>query len=226
MTVFNRFTLGGLAAALLVSGSASATVIDITLGAQDFADGAIVFPFTFNGASSGEPSPFDAFLGSDPSPGPNFSATWSYSYAVPATDVLVSASIELGILDHDSAHAGSQLASFTVDGQSLTAGLNALFEAPGEGANNQYDIYALAIPAALFASLADGTASFSLVLQGPTTGLLGDLPNNGAGLDFARLRIETRTTDIPPEAPEPGTALTLLTGIAMLSALRARRRRS
>jgi hypothetical protein len=220
----NRFALVGIAAGLFLSGSASAAMIDITLGTQDYADGAIVFPFTFDTDGAGEPAPFDAFNGSDVAPGPDFSASWTYSYVVPPLDVILSASIEFGIVDHDSAHPGSQLLSFGVDGNDLTSALDALFEAPGEGANNQYDVYSLAIPAAAFAALADGGATFSLMLQGPTPGFFGDLPNNGAGLDFARLRIETQSGGGGP-VPEPATALSILFGALGTLALRARRRR-
>ena len=210
------------AIAFLSPGLASAAMIDITLGAQGFSDGDIVLPLAFDAASGGEPAPFDAFQGNDPSPGPDFSASWLFNYLVPPLDVMLSASIEFGIVDHDSAHTGSQLASFGVDGNDLTSGLDALFETAGDGANNQYDVYLLALPATAFPDLVDGVATFSLLLQGPTPGFLEDQPNNGAGVDFARLRIETMSTG---QVPEPSTALMFLLGMAAL-VVRSRSRRN
>ena len=215
-----RLAAALIAVAFYTAAPADAALIDLTLGDQDFNDGDIVFPFTFDTNSGGEPVPFDMFRGSDPNT--DFSETWTFGYApiVNPFEIIVSASIEFGILDHDAAHPNSQLTSFGVDGNDLRTPLDAMFEASG-GANNEYNIFALALPAAAFTDLRDGTATFSLTLQGPTPGFFDDLPNNGAGLDFARLQIET-TVDSPPGVPEPSTGLLLLGGAIGLIASRRR----
>jgi len=95
--------------------------------------------------------------------------------------------------DHDSAAVGEQVRSFTVDGSDLTALLNAAFDATG-GKQAEYNTYTLAIPTFATPNLADGSATFSLTLQGPcligVPGSSDTYPGgNGAGLDFATLSI-------------------------------------
>ena len=84
---------------------------------------------------------------------------------------------------------GDQLAAFSVDGNNLTSGLNALMTS---GLSGQYRVYSLATPGSTFAALADGSAMFSLALQGPVQNpvlfpppdFVTD-PSNGANLIFA-----------------------------------------
>lgn len=194
------FSTIGLACAMLAglseSGSRAAgadTVV--TLGDQDFEDGASVTTGAFLAASVGEPAPFQAFLGSDPN-GPDFAGTWTFTYApLPAVS---SASLALGIFDHDSAAAGNQVASFILDGLDLTAAMNTLFEAAG-GVTSEYNVYVLSLPQAALPALSDGSAAFALTLQGPGLGVLGLTAFNGAGLDFSTLTV----------VPEPSSVVLL-----------------
>ena len=208
--------VGFIAMALFSAAPADAAMIEVTLGEQDFNNGDTVFPFRFNLVATGEPTPFDMFRGSDPNT--DFSESWTFGYApiVDPLEVIVSATIEFGIVDHDAAHPGTQLANFGFESTSLTSRLNSMFEASG-GGNNEYNIFSLRLPRASFIDLRDGSASFALALQGPTPGFTGDQPNNGAGLDFARLRIRT-------VIPEPSTTLLLLTGVIGLLSVGRRRR--
>ena len=220
----------GLAVALCVTASpASAAMIEATLGEQDFMNG-FVFALSpvpdFNTASSGEAAPFDVFRGSDIDD--NFDESWMFAYAaiVNPLEQIVSAALLFGIVDHDSMHPGSQIASFLMDGNDLKGELDPLFESSG-GATNEYNTYLVPLPSAVFADLRDGNAMFSLALQGPTPGLFSPLAANGAGLDFAKLTIETRIDDgepPPSEAPVPSTALLLIGG--GLGWLASRRRRT
>ena len=53
----------------------------VTMGEQDFADGSTMNVTPFQDAGSGELAPFNGtFIGTDGSPGPNFSASWMFSY--------------------------------------------------------------------------------------------------------------------------------------------------
>ncbi|MDE2365510.1 MAG: PEP-CTERM sorting domain-containing protein [Betaproteobacteria bacterium] len=191
---------------------ASANVTQ-TLGQQHFADGATVTTGAFLAAGAGGTAPFNGiFIGSDVT-GPNFSASWTFSYG--AVPVIAGASLELGIYDHDSSAAGNQVASFTLNGIDLTAALNTLFEAHG-GANAEYDVYTLTLPATTFAQLATGTATVALALQGPGLGILGSTQFNGAALDFSTLNIATQVSPVP----EPQSLALFVAGFAVLIAVR------
>jgi hypothetical protein len=200
--------------ALLSLGTQTAFAISVTLGQQDFADGATPTPAAFLAAGAGEPVPFDGvFIGSDAS-GPNFSASWTFSYAAPLSNV-TAGSLILGIFDHDSAATGDQVASFTLNGIDLTATLNSLFESHG-GANREDNVYTLTLPSLTFAALATGTATFALSLKDPGLGILGETSFNGAALDFSTLDVTSQGTQPPPQAPEPSTASLMLAAFSWL----------
>jgi hypothetical protein len=189
-----------------------------TLGEQDFSDGNFVALTPYNTAQAGEPAPFSGFIGSDLTVQTNFSAVWTFSFVPGPAD---SASITMGLFDHDGGFgAGTQLASFSLDGVDLTSSLNALMEAtPAEQA--LYSVFTVPLNGAALAALADGTAEFSLSLQGPAGCCLGGsspFPSNGAGLDFATLTIVSAV-------PEPHAYAMMLTGLGLLSVV-ARRRAS
>ena len=122
------------------------------------------------------PAPFDQGYGTDGLFGGNFDESWTHSYGAIAEEIL-SASITIGIYDHDSAASGSQLSSFVVDGLDRTAILNAQFEVAGDGLNGMYNEYTINLDASIFANLADGSALVSLALAGP--GLVQDLFGGG-----------------------------------------------
>jgi len=220
-------------AALLVSllgaiTTAQAAVITSTLGnsAPGFNDGDTPPVFLVGGAQGGQPAPFDQSYGTDGLFGGNFSAAWTHSYGAIA-DTILSATITFGIVDHDSAASGSQLAGFSFEGANLTAPLDLMFEAAGEGADAQYDIYSLVLPNITFAGLADGLAAGALSLQGPGlvpnifTGGVDETSTNGANLIFSTLQITTRETQ---QVPEPSTLAISLLGLGALG-WRQRRRR-
>jgi len=197
----------------LLAGSqfASANTI-VTLGDQDFADGATPTTGAFLTAGGGEPAPFNGvFIGSDVS-GPNFSASWTFSYGAIA-DTITGGSLSFGIYDHESTATGNQVASFCINGVDFTGALNTLFEAHG-GASREDNVYTLTLPASTFAGLASGTVNVSLSLAGPGLGLFGETTFNGAALDFS-------TLDIATAVPEPLSSTLLLIGLpAVLAATR------
>jgi hypothetical protein len=121
-----------------------------------------------------QPAPFNAFCGSDTVANDSCSASWTFTYMVPAGDDITSATLSLGIYDIDSAATGNQIASFTLDGtDDLTSLLNASSEGLNSGAgapNNQYNILMITIPTADLAALDGGSATFALALQGPGLG--------------------------------------------------------
>lgn len=189
----------------LLTLATSADVVT-SIGTQHFADGQHIGTATFNTAVAGQPAPFNGFIGSDPS-GPNFAAAWSMTYAPPAS--ITAATFTLGIYDQDSAASGVQVAGFVLNGADLTSLLNAAFEAHG-GLSGEYDVYSVALPSSVFASLLSGAANFTLTLQAPGLGVLGETTYNGAGLDFATLSMTEETSQIP----EPSSLLLLGSGLA------------
>ncbi|WP_186301542.1 PEP-CTERM sorting domain-containing protein [Denitromonas halophila] len=227
-----------LAAGILAASSgASAAVMTTSLGntAPGFNDGdtpALVPQIL--AAQSGQPAPFNAGLGNEVI-GPSATGAWTFTYA-PIADPIISATLDIGLVDHDSAAAGDQVLLFTVDGIDLTSNLNTLFNASG-GGNNEYNVYQLDL-LSLAGALADGSASIVLNLQGPGLQeclifLPGCDPNNpvsattfnGAHYIFSMLTIETRE-GMPPnpnDVPEPASLVLLGLG---LSALAWRRRRN
>ena len=209
-----------LVAALCLAGGSMgmlhAGVITQTLGGNaGFADGSTNARVgTWNTATAGFGAPFNVFNGSDVS-GPNFSASWTFSYGAIA-ETIVSASLQIGIYDIDSAATGNQVASYTEGTNDLTSLLNSVSEGlhGGTGAvNNEYDILTIVLPAATFADLASGTAGIALNLQGPGLGVLGNTTSNGAGIDFSTITINTQAAG---STPEPATWMLLAGGACVL----------
>lgn len=195
--------------------TARAEVIQVTLGNPEpgFADGDVSsVPDALVPAAAGQPAPFDRSYGNDVI-GPDFAASWQFDALAPSTDTIVSAQIEFGIVDHDSGsdvdEGDRQLSEFTAAGVDLTAELDALFEADGEGASGQYDVYTLPLPPSAFAALQASAPSFTLQLQGPvfSPGLVvpgltlpdAAQPYNGAWLVYSRLTVVTREFDFIKE---------------------------
>jgi hypothetical protein len=214
-------TVGAIATTAAISAlgwQTSTWAANFTLGEQDFTNGTLLANLNdFEAAAIGEPEPFDAFKGNDA--GVNFSETWTFSYG--ALSNITAASLSLGIFDHDSQAAGSQVSAFSIDGIDLTSLLDAAFESFG-GAQLEYNVYTIALPVSILSALADGIATVSLTLKEP--GLQGNsnssspTPGNGAGLDFSTLSITSQSTTIPEPSYSP--ALLAVGGIAMSLALK------
>jgi len=215
-----------LAAAVLVAGvgEAGAATTTATLGnaAPPFVDGDTPPTVDLAAAQAGQPAPFDQGKGNEIL-GPDFTAAWTFVYGAPA-DPIQSASLTLGLADHDSAASGGQVALFAVELVDLTSVLSLALEARG-GTDAEYNVYSVDLPSSVFGQLADGTGLVQLQLQGP--GLVTPLfplpgPNpptessfNGAHLVFATLAFET--------VPEPCAAFFLASTLLAVAALRAGR---
>lgn len=230
LTVTFLLALGGLQAA-------TAATITTSIGntASGLSDGDIPDGFLLGGIQGGQTPPFDQSCGSDLFG--NCSAAWSFSYGAIA-DPISSASLTLGIVDHDSAASGSQLSLYTLDGNSLTAALDAQFEAVGDGLDGMYNVYTIDL-VGLFANLTDGSALISLALAlpglqtctlpfacpGETLPFVSETATNGANLIFSTLTIETQDITIPP-VPIPAAAPLFLSAIAAFGLYRRRVLRS
>jgi len=173
-------------------------------------------------ALAGSPAPFNAFCGSDAAA--NCAANWTFSYLLPAGQLVSGATLTLGISDIDSAAAGNQVASFLIGATDLTAALNTVSEGlnGGTGATNgEYDVLTVTLPSAALSALQSGSANVSLSLQGPGLGVLGSTTFNGAGLVFSTLDIQTASP-----TPEPAELPLLLTAAGALIAMRARHKKN
>jgi len=230
LTATFLLVLGGLQAA-------SAAMFDVTLGndTPGFADPSIP-PVTGVGsiaaAQTGQELPFNQSCGADVVPNPgDCSTSWKFSYGA-TSDPILSASLTIGIVDHDSAASGSQVGLFSLDGGSLTAALDNEFEAAG-GLDGMYNVYSLSLSAGFFAGLADGIAMVMLALQGnglqtctssfacsgETLPFVSETNFNGANLIFSTLTIETQ--DIPA-VPLPAAAPLFLSALFIMGIYRRR----
>lgn len=237
-----QLTLGLCVLSLMAGGTTSAQAAPITIAsvlgndAPGFNDGDMLTIVQLIAAQTAQPVPFNSGYGSDPIA--NFNQTYTHSYGAFA-GVVTSAVLQFGIYDADSGGVGTntagtkivtladqQLDVFTGDGVSLVPELLAAgFEDTGQGLNNQYEVYTVILPAALFGHLLDGTFVVNLGLKGPvfSPGLFSDEVHdfNGAALIFSKLTIDYDSQ--APQVPEP--VLLLLLGPALAVAA-ARRRRS
>jgi hypothetical protein len=229
LTVTLLLALGGLqaAAAATFTGSIGNT-------ASGLNDGDIPTAGELSNIQNGQAAPFfDRSCGADVLANlGNCSANWSLSVGGAITDPILSASLTLGIVDHDSDASGSQLGSYTLDGNSLTGALDAEFEGAG-GLDGMYNVYTIDLTG-FFADLADGNALISLALQGSglqTCTLTFACPGeplpfvsetefNGANLIFSSLTIETDTSI--PAVPLPAAAPLFLSAIAAFGLYRRR----
>ena len=181
INIRHKFLAATLLLALGATQVASAVVVSDSLGntAPGFNDGDIPDIFQLGAAQGGQLPPFDTSYGTDIAlaggTGTNFSKDWTHNYGAIAGSI-ISASITIGIVDHDSSAAGSQLESFSVGGFDYTSDLGTLFETAGHGEEAEYNVYTVSLGgAALFTSLANGSALISLALDGPgqVVGLFG-----------------------------------------------------
>jgi hypothetical protein len=207
---------------LIFSFYSHAGLITVTLGndAPGFADGTVPSVPQIGLAQAGQPAPFDQGYGHSLF-GPHFSGDWMFNYAA-ITETILSATITIGIADHDSQASGDQVTSYIVDGNDMTLGLNTAFESIG-GSDQEYNIYTLAFNGSSFAGLADGTAAASLGLKGPgliTTigGAIEEISFNPAFLIFSTLEIVYKDANTPPtsQIPEPSTLILFSLGLLII----------
>lgn len=206
--------------------------VSTTIGnPANFVAGATVGVATFNTTVAGQPAPFNAFIGSNTT-GPAFSASWTFSYSLPASSTISDATLTIGILDSPwEGKAGNltpantdQVQSFTLDStDDLTSILNTEINTVGTGVN-KYEVDTITIPTAYLADLTSGNATFDLALQGPGNGVLGPTNYLGAGLDFSTLDITTTSTSPVPEPPTLILFASGLLGLFLLWHQRGRQR--
>jgi hypothetical protein len=187
------------------------------LGTQDFTNGATVPSGSFTAIT--DVAPFNTVIGTDPA-GPNFAASWTFSGYGPVTGPVTAATLLIASWDFDTNNPASQVASFDMNGTDLAAILESAFKANPNTANVQILWYTIDLPAAVFAQLATGSATFNLTLQNGR-GILGNTTFNGGGMDFSTLTVDTGST--PPPTPEPSAALAIMGGLAALALLRRKR---
>lgn len=205
--------------------TSNAAIITDTMGngASGLVDGTAygLVPDILN-AQAGQAAPFDAGYGGLFS---SFDVSWVHSFGAIA-DTIVSASLTIGLYEHDPGSPGDQVESFLLDGNAMTGTLNGLFNVDDAGGANGetsgvYNEYTIDL-AAMLADLADGIANLSLALQGPEVnpGLFGGPSveqNNGAHIIFSTLNIVTRDGGTPPgQIPEPGILSLILAGGLLL----------
>ena len=207
------------------AGEARASSIAVTLGTPGIGlvSGSQYSIGQWNTATPGS-SELVVFQGFDTNTGPSLSTSFIFNYVIPVGETITSASFTLGIYDHDSAAAGDQVASFTLDSSDLTASLNTAFNASGGTSvfsspplvlTSEYDIYTIGLSS--FSDLADGSLTASLQLKNGFAfpgGVATNTLYNGAAIDFARLNIETQSSQ---NVPEPASLTLLLVGLGVMA---------
>lgn len=221
--------LVALAGLLCCIQPALANDISTTLGnPHTFTAGTTVAAGTFNGNAvvAAQPSPFNAYIGSNIPNGSNFSAAWEFFYSLPTDSTIDSATVTIGITDSPwegklgilTPANTDQVASFTLDSTHiLTTLLNTEINSVGTG-KNLYEVDTITIPNGDLAALTSGSATFALALQGPGNGVLGPTPFLGAGLDFSTLDIMITPSTVTT-VPEPSTLTLLAAGLLALATL-------
>lgn len=187
-------------------------------------------------AVGGQPAPFDQGYGSDELGllFGTFDQTWQHTYTA-IGDPILSATLTIGIWDHDSAASGDQVAELLLDTSDQTATLNTAFEAKGgtqtDGVGSEFNTYSLDLLAlGLAGLLTDGVLDVALELKGPALidpflGPVEETSNseNGANLIFSSLIIETQdNTTPPPGVPVPATIALLGIGLLAMRRFRVR----
>jgi len=202
---------------VVVIGQAEAETT-VTLGEQAFRDGDMLIKQDYDSQQFSELSPFDGYKGNDApssSGGESFSESWIFRYDA-RDHIISSASITIGIFQHDSAFDGNQVADFSVDGCDLTSESNSLFDSHGgrkDGDRSEYNIYTLGLPLELLPHLEDGKAIFALTLHNSIKGIMTE---NGAGLDFSSLCIHSyivKSGDVSGETWGPNTTYLIIDDI-------------
>ncbi|HEX2748266.1 MAG TPA: hypothetical protein VHM91_09740 [Verrucomicrobiales bacterium] len=198
-----------LTGTVLLGAAETSRAVIVSIGTQHFGNGQTnIGSGTYNTAVAAQPSPFNGFLGGDVA-GPDFDATWIFTYS--SVPTVSGASLTIGLYDGDFATTGTQLSLLSIDGNNITGLASLIFEA-GPGATNQYGVYEIALPASVYASLQDGSATIHMTLA-TGGGILGPTSNNGAGIDFAILSVQV---------PEAGPGMLVCLGGAALAARRRR----
>jgi hypothetical protein len=207
-----------LASAVCAAIPAKADTVTSSLGTQHFTAGTKVTAAPFQAAVAAQLAPFNAICGSDITS--NCSASWTFDYVIPSGDTVTGAALSLGIWDLDSAAAGNQIASFTLNGvDDLTSTINTVANGLDGGTgspNSFYEVLTIIIPGADLADLGGTSATFALQTTGPGLGVLGTTTFNGVGLDFSTLSLTVTpgTTTPPPPMPEPSSLALCLAGVA------------
>lgn len=192
----------------------AADVSILTLGEKDYEDGENLFALystrvmsEYDAAQAGEVAPFGSGnIGADYGT-PNFNANWTFVYE-PGS--VTAATLAMSLFESDTATAGNQVLSFTVNGSNLTSELNAVFES-NPSPNMTVTLYSFQLPDDSLYLLDGGSVTFDLQLQNSN-----QTQWNGAGIDYSTL---TLTHEV---VPEPSTVALVVLGAA--ACMRKRRR--